>query len=48
MAEIHADHPEFLAEIEDKKVISEELEAKLAEFYKKFSQQFGETIEKAA
>ncbi len=48
LAEIHADHPEFLAEIEDKKVISEELEAKLAEFYKKFSQQFGETIEKAA
>ena len=48
LAKIHADHPEFLAEIEDKKVISEELEAKLAEFYKKFSQQFGETIEKAA
>lgn len=48
LQDIRANHPEYLSEIEDKKVISEELEAKLAEFYKKFSQQFCETIEKAA
>lgn len=48
LLDIHASHPEFLKEIEDKKVISEELESKLAEFYKNFSRQFCETIEKAA
>ena len=48
LLDIHASHPEFLKEIEDKKVISEELEGKLAEFYKNFSRQFCETIEKAA
>lgn len=48
LQDIRANHPEFLSEIEEKKVISEELEAKLAEFYKKFSQQFCETVEKAA
>lgn len=35
-----ADYPEYLKEIEDKKVISEELEAKLAAFYNNFLQQF--------
>lgn len=48
LQDIRANHPEYLSEIEDKKVISEELETKLAEFYKRFSQQFCETIEKAA
>ncbi|MBQ8660814.1 MAG: F0F1 ATP synthase subunit alpha [Alphaproteobacteria bacterium] len=48
LLDIHASHPEFLKEIEDKKVISEELEGKLAEFYKNFSRQFCETVEKAA
>lgn len=48
LQDIRANHPEFLSEIDEKKVISEELEGKLAEFYKKFSQQFCETVEKAA
>ena len=48
LSDMRANHPEFLAEIEEKKVISDELEAKLAEFYKNFSRQFCETVEKAA
>ena len=45
---IRADHSEFLDEIADKKVISEELDRKLTEFYQNFAKQFGETLEKAA
>lgn len=45
---VRANHPEFLKEITEQKVISEELDAKLTEFYKSFAKQFGETLEKAA
>ncbi|MBR2034372.1 MAG: F0F1 ATP synthase subunit alpha, partial [Alphaproteobacteria bacterium] len=43
-----ANHPEYLKEIAEKKVISEELDAKLTEFYKDFAKQFSNTLEKAA
>ena len=45
---IRASHPEYLDEINEKKVISEELEAKLLEFYQNFLQRYNEEIEKAA
>ena len=45
---VRANHPEFLDEIADKKVISEELDRKLTEFYQDFAKQFCETLEKAA
>ena len=45
---IRANHPEYLDEINEKKVISEELEAKLLEFYQNFLQRYNEEIEKAA
>ncbi len=48
LQDIRANHPEFLDEITDQKVISDDLEAKLTEFYKNFAKQFGETLEKAA
>lgn len=44
---IRANYPEFLEEIAEKKVISDELETKLTEFYTNFLQQFSE-IAKAA
>ena len=48
LQDIRANHPEFLDEITNQKVISDDLEAKLTEFYKNFAKQFGETLEKAA
>lgn len=48
LQDIRANHPEFLDEILSQKVISDDLEAKLTEFYKNFAKQFGETLEKAA
>ena len=48
LQDIRANYPEFLTEIETNKVISDELEGKLAEFYKSFSQRYSETLEKAA
>lgn len=48
LQDIRANHPEFFDEITNQKVISDDLEAKLTEFYKNFAKQFGETLEKAA
>ena len=48
LQDIRANYPEFLTEIETNKVISDELEGKLAEFYKSFSQRYSETLEKVA
>ena len=48
LQDIRTNHPEFLDEILSQKVISDDLEAKLTEFYKNFAKQFGETLEKAA
>lgn len=48
LQDIRANCPELLTEIETNKVISDELEGKLAEFYKSFSQRYSETLEKAA
>lgn len=40
LAEIHADHEDFLREIEDKKIISEELDKKLNDFYTGFTDRY--------
>ena len=48
LQDVRANHPEILEEISSQKVISDDLEAKLTEFYKNFAKQFGETLEKAA
>ena len=48
LQELKANHPEYLAEIADKKVISEELETKLTSFYQDFAKRFGDGLEKAA
>ncbi len=37
---VRAEHPEFLEEIREKKVISDELEAKLTKFYEEYSSAF--------
>ena len=47
LSEIRANHPDFLKEIEDKKVISDELEKKLAAFYEGFLDRFCEAEEAA-
>ena len=48
LQEVKANHPEYLAEIAEKKVISEELEGKLMKFYQDFAKRFGTAVEKAA
>ncbi len=48
LQEVRANHPEFLEEISEQKVISEDLDKKLQEFYTNFAKRFGETLEKAA
>lgn len=48
LQEVRANHPEFLEEISEQKVISENLDKKLQEFYTNFAKRFGETLEKAA
>ena len=48
LQEIKANYPEYLAEIAEKKVISEELEGKLMKFYQDFAKRFGTAVEKAA
>ena len=48
LQDLRANHVDLLKEIADKKVISEELEAKLTAFYQKFAKQFCEASEKAA
>lgn len=45
---VKANHPEFLAEIVKEKKISDELEAKLMQFYQKFTEEYTLTLEKAA
>ncbi len=46
--EMRTSHPEYLTEIREKKVISPELNEKLAEFYADFAQEFLKKQEKAA
>lgn len=48
LQEMRANHPEYLQEIAEQKVISEDLDKKLTEFYTNFAKRFGETLEKAA
>ena len=48
LQDIKANHSEYLDEITDKKVISDELDAKLMKFYENFAKQFGATVGKAA
>lgn len=48
LQEVRVNHPEFLEEISEQKVISEDLDKKLQEFYTNFAKRFGETLEKAA
>jgi len=48
LQDIRANHSEYLDEITDKKVISDELDAKLMKFYENFAKQFGATVGKAA
>ncbi len=48
LQDLRANYPQYLQEITEKKVISDELDAKLTEFYRKFAEQFGATLEKAA
>ena len=48
LQDLRANHADLLKEIAEKKVISEELEAKLNSFYKKFAKDFTEALEKAA
>ena len=37
---VRAKHPEFLAEINEKKVISEDLDKRLTDFYTSFTEEF--------
>ncbi|MBR1600164.1 MAG: F0F1 ATP synthase subunit alpha [Alphaproteobacteria bacterium] len=46
--ELHTKHPQYLDEIREKKVISAELEKKLAEFYNSFTEKYLKKQEKAA
>ena len=48
LQDVRANHPEYLDEIAEQKVISEELDGKLTKFYENFAKQFSETLEKAA
>ena len=45
---MHETHPEYLEEIVEKRVISPELEKKLAEFYTDFTEKYLKSLEKAA
>ena len=45
---LHTSHPEYLAEIKEKKVISPELDKKLSEFYGAFTEKYLQKQEKAA
>lgn len=46
--ELHSKHPQYLDEIREKKIISPELEKKLAEFYGSFTEKYLQKQEKAA
>lgn len=46
--EMHATHPEYLAEIKDKKIISPELKTKLSDFYGAFTDKYLQKQEKVA
>lgn len=46
--ELHATHPEYLAEIKDKKVISPDLNTKLSDFYTAFTDRYLQKQEKVA
>lgn len=48
LKELRANHPEYLEEIREKKIISPELETKLGEFYEQFATDFLAKQEKAA
>ena len=48
LQEIKANHAEYLKEIAEKKVISEELEGKLMSFYQDYAKRFDNKLEKAA
>lgn len=48
LKELRTSHPEYLAEIREKKIISPELETKLGEFYEQFAADFLAKQEKAA
>ncbi|MBE6445692.1 MAG: F0F1 ATP synthase subunit alpha [Alphaproteobacteria bacterium] len=48
LQEIKANHAEYLNEIAEKKVISEDLEAKLMSFYQDYAKRFDNKLEKAA
>jgi F-type H+-transporting ATPase subunit alpha len=48
LAALHREHPDYLAEIKEKREISPELEAKLKEFFNCFCQSFADNKEKIA
>ncbi len=48
LQELKANYPEYLSEIADKKVISDELDTKLTAFYQEFAKRFGDDLERAA
>ena len=48
LQELKANYPEYLSEIVDKKVISDELDTKLTAFYQEFAKRFGDDLERAA
>ena len=48
LKELRTSHPEYLAEIREKKIISSKLETKLGEFYEQFAADFLAKQEKAA
>ena len=48
LAQLRASHPEYLAEIREKRVISPELDTKLRAFYEKFVEYYLKNKEKAA
>ena len=48
LLDLRANHSELLEEIAEKKIVSEDLEKRLNDFYKNFLRQFNENSEKAA
>ena len=48
LQELKANYPEYLSEIANKKVISDELDTKLTAFYQEFAKRFGDDLERAA
>ena len=48
LAQLRASHPEYLAEIREKRIISPELDKKLSAFYEKFVEYYLKNKEKAA